>query len=154
MVGKALSGEEKARFGGSTQGSTFFRKKFLPDFLSPLLVRTPRCRMYMLMALTTAALWGGDGDGEGTVRAHGLTRRLPRTQGPHCPYSFPSASFPPPPHISCWASEQREREEVLGNRARRAAQRPGPQVDSPFPGAHDTKLPTALFASITSSPHR
>ena len=46
------------------QGSTFFRKKFLPDFLSPLLVRTPRCRMYRLMALTTAALWGGDGEGE------------------------------------------------------------------------------------------
>lgn len=40
------------------RGSTFFRKKFLPGFLSPLLVRTPRWRMYRLMALTTAALWG------------------------------------------------------------------------------------------------
>lgn len=28
--------------GLGTQGSTFFRKKFLPDFLSPLFVRTPR----------------------------------------------------------------------------------------------------------------
>ena len=69
-------------------------------------------------------------------------------------YSFPSAGFPPLPHTSCWASEQREREEVLGNRARGAAQRPGPQVDPPIPRACDTKLPTALFASITSSPHR
>lgn len=42
-----------------TQESTFFRKKFLPDFLSPLLVRTPRWRMYRLMALTTAALGMG-----------------------------------------------------------------------------------------------
>lgn len=45
------------------RGSTFFRKKFLPDFLSPLLVRTPRWRMYRLMALTTAALWGGVSQG-------------------------------------------------------------------------------------------
>ena len=75
-------------------------------------------------------------------------------QGPRRPYSFPSAGFLPLPHnTSCWASEQREREEVLGNRARRAAQRPGPQVDPPIPRACDTKLPTALFASITSSPH-
>ena len=56
-------------------------------------------------------------------------------QGPRRPYSFPSAGFLPLPHnTSCWASEQREREEVLGNRARRAAQRPGPQVDPPSLG--------------------
>lgn len=42
--------------------STFFRKKFLPDFLSPLLVRTPRWRIYRLIAVTTAALRGGDSE--------------------------------------------------------------------------------------------
>lgn len=42
--------------------STFFRKKFLPDFLSPLLVRTPRWRIYRLMAVTTAALREGDSE--------------------------------------------------------------------------------------------
>ena len=72
------------------QGSTFFRKKFLPDFLSPLLVRTPRCRMYRLMALTTAALWGGDGEGEGMVRAHGCRDPAAPTASP------PLASYPCP----------------------------------------------------------
>lgn len=79
-----------------TQGSTFFRKKFLPDFLSPLLDRTPRWRMYRLMALTTAALWGGVGDDPGT-------------DSTLLPHSFPlPIHFPPQPHTtSCSVAEER-----------------------------------------------
>ena len=78
--------------GLRTQGSTFFRKKFLPDFLSPLLVRTPRWRMYRLMALTTAALWGGHG--RDTIR--GRVHRSPTAFPPHSlptltPHPLPAA---------------------------------------------------------------
>lgn len=87
-------GEERARFGRS-KGNTFFRKKFLPDFLSPLLVRTPRWRMYRLMALTTAALWGGDGKGPNTCAdAH-----TPMAAGTLLSPSLPlRICFPPQPH--------------------------------------------------------
>ena len=83
--------------GLSAQGSTFFRKKFLPDFLSPLLVRTPRWRMYRLMALTTAALWEGDGEGPDTCTdAH-----TPMAAGTPLSPSLPlHVRSPPQPHNS------------------------------------------------------
>lgn len=96
----------RRRPGLVAQGSTFFRKKFLPDFLSPLLVRTPRCRMYRLMALTTAALWGGDSEGARTdIQAPKDAGTPPPLQLPLHPLHTPT----PQPLLAEHLSKRRER---------------------------------------------
>lgn len=96
----------RRRPGLGAQGSTFFRKKFLPDFLSPLLVRTPRCRMYRLMALTTAALWGGDSEGARTdMQAPKDAGTPPPLQLPLHPLHTPT----PQPLLAEHLSKSRER---------------------------------------------
>lgn len=111
------------------QGCTFFRKKFLPDFLSPLLVRTPRWRMYRLMALTTAALWGGDG------RRHLLPPRLS-----FCSIPTPA---PQPPSAECLSPGER-----AGSRGwSQNAQAPSPSSLWPRKpnGPPASLLPSPLF---------
>lgn len=115
--------------GVGYQGCTFFRKKFLPDFLSPLLVRTPRWRMYRLMALTTAALWGGDG------RRHLLPPRLS-----FCSIPTPA---PQPPSAECLSPGER-----AGSRGwSQNAQAPSPSSLWPRKpnGPPASLLPSPLF---------